>query len=52
MRLAPLLAVALNGGGIPGRAWASALTPMTDFPVMNANAHAMPLLALFATSVP
>jgi hypothetical protein len=35
-----------TGSALPGHAWFSALTPMTDFPVMNANAHAMPLLAL------
>lgn len=28
-----------------GEAWFSLATPMTDFPTMNANAHAMPLLA-------
>src|SRR5207248_675376 len=27
-----------TGGNVPGDAWASAATPMTDFPVMNANA--------------
>jgi hypothetical protein len=30
----------------PGEAWASIFTPMTDFPVMNANADGMALLAL------
>jgi len=29
----------------PGEAWFSPVTPMTDFPVQNNNAHAMPLLA-------
>lgn len=29
----------------PGQAWLTAETPMTDFPVMNNNQHAMPLLA-------
>lgn len=29
----------------PGEAWYSVVTPMTDFPVMNANAHTMPMLA-------
>lgn len=33
------------GGDRPGEAWYSSVTPMTDFPVMNANQHAMPLLA-------
>jgi hypothetical protein len=33
------------GGDRPGQAWYSQVTPMTDFPVMNANADAMPLLA-------
>ncbi|MCA9596109.1 MAG: hypothetical protein KC776_22495, partial [Myxococcales bacterium] len=28
-----------------GRTWKSQVTPMTDFPVQNANAHAMPLFA-------
>ncbi|MEZ4226091.1 MAG: hypothetical protein R3B13_34410 [Polyangiaceae bacterium] len=28
-----------------GTAWASPVTPMTDFPTQNNNAHAMPLLA-------
>lgn len=28
-----------------GRTWASPVTPMTDFPTMNNNVHAMPLLA-------
>jgi hypothetical protein len=30
----------------PGGTWQSAATPMTDFPVMNNNPHAMALLAL------
>jgi hypothetical protein len=30
----------------PGGAWFSPATPMTDFPVMNANPHAMALLGL------
>ncbi len=30
----------------PGGTWASAITPMTDFPVGNANPHAMALLGL------
>jgi hypothetical protein len=29
-----------------GEAWYSPATPMTDFPVQNANEHAMPILAL------
>lgn len=33
------------GGDRPGEAWFSQVTPMTDFPVQNNNAHAMPLLA-------
>ena len=33
------------GGDRPGEAWYSVVTPMTDFPVANANQHAMPLLA-------
>ena len=33
-------------GARPGEAWFSAATPMTDFPVQNANQHVMPLLAL------
>lgn len=32
-------------GDRPGEAWYSAATPMVDFPVMNANQHAMPMLA-------
>lgn len=28
-----------------GEAWSSLVTPMTDFPTMNANQHAMPMLA-------
>jgi hypothetical protein len=35
-----------KGGSTPGCAWASPVTPMTDFPVMNANQNAMALLAL------
>lgn len=35
-----------TGCGKPGASWSSVVTPMSDFPVMNANAHAMPLLAL------
>ena len=38
-----------NAGDRPGQAWFSAVTPMTDFPVQNANQHAMPLLALLRT---
>ncbi|MFO0572441.1 MAG: hypothetical protein U1A78_00440 [Polyangia bacterium] len=34
-----------SGGDAPGASWSSEVTPMTDFPVMNNNAHAMPLLA-------
>lgn len=30
----------------PGGTWSSPVTPMTDFPVMNANPHALALLAL------
>ncbi len=30
----------------PGGAWASPVTPMTDFPAMNMNQHAMALLGL------
>ncbi|MBI1258200.1 MAG: hypothetical protein GC204_12075 [Chloroflexi bacterium] len=30
----------------PGGTWQSAATPMIDFPAMNSNAHAMPLLGL------
>lgn len=33
-----------RGGGAPGATWASEVTPMTDFPVLNNNLHAMPLL--------
>jgi hypothetical protein len=29
----------------PGEAWYSLVTPMTDYPVMNNNQHAMPILA-------
>jgi hypothetical protein len=32
-------------GDRPGEAWYSQVTPMTDFPVMNNNQHAMPILA-------
>lgn len=31
---------------VPGGTWSSTLTPMTDFPVMNANADAMALLGM------
>lgn len=34
-----------TGGDAPGASWSSEVTPMTDFPVMNNNAHALPLLA-------
>lgn len=34
------------GGENPGGTWCSPLTPMTDFPVMNANQDAMALLGL------
>jgi len=37
---------AAKGGRAPGAAWTSVVTPMIDWPVHNANAHAMPLLAL------
>lgn len=37
---------AAKGGKAPGAAWASVVTPMLDWPVHNANAHAMPLFAL------
>lgn len=30
----------------PGGAWASAVTPVTDFPVMNNNPHAMALIGM------
>jgi hypothetical protein len=33
------------GGKRPGEAWYSPVTPMVDFPVMNNNQHAMPMLA-------
>lgn len=33
-------------GDRPGESWYSQVTPMTDYPVQNANQHAMPLLAL------
>ncbi|MCC6526222.1 MAG: hypothetical protein IT373_26485 [Polyangiaceae bacterium] len=33
------------GGARPGEAWYSPVTPMTDFPTMNNNQHALPLLA-------
>ena len=38
----------INGtqSSLPGGTWSSPLTPMTDFPVMNANADAMALLGL------
>lgn len=38
----------LNGteGDRPGGTWASPVTPMTDFPAMNTNPHAMALLSL------
>lgn len=38
----------INGvaDALPGGTWSSALTPMTDFPTMNANADAMALLGL------
>ncbi len=38
----------INGktAALPGGTWSSALTPMTDFPIMNANADAMALLGL------
>lgn len=35
-----------NTGDRPGEAWYSPATPMVDFPAMNNNAHAMPMLAL------
>ena len=34
-----------NTGDRPGESWYSPVTPMVDFPVQNANQHAMPLLA-------
>ena len=34
-------------GSRPGETFVQPATPMRDFPVMNANAHAGPLLALF-----
>lgn len=37
--------LASTAGPRPGEAWFSPVTPMTDFPVQNNNAHAMPLLA-------
>ncbi len=38
-------------GLIPtGGTWASPATPMTDWPVMNANQHALPLLALIRST--
>ncbi len=37
---------AAKGGRAPGSAWESVVTPMLDWPVHNANAHAMPLFAL------
>ncbi len=33
------------GGDRPGESWYSPVTPMVDFPVMNNNQHAMPMLA-------
>jgi hypothetical protein len=36
-------------GDHAGEAWWSPVTPMVDFPVLNNNAHAMPLLALLRT---
>jgi hypothetical protein len=38
----------INGTGQerPGGTWTSAVTPMTDFPAMNANPHALALLGL------
>ncbi len=35
-----------KGSPTAGHAWASPVTPMTDFPIMNANQDAMALLAL------
>ncbi|MCK6530429.1 hypothetical protein L6R50_23685 [Myxococcota bacterium] len=35
-----------DGIGVDGGTWSSEATPMTDWPVQNSNAHAMPLLAL------
>ncbi|MDP2343720.1 MAG: hypothetical protein Q8O67_22365 [Deltaproteobacteria bacterium] len=35
-----------DGIGKRGGTWGSAATPMTDWPVMNANQHAMPLMAM------
>lgn len=37
----------LNGsaGDRPGQSWFSPVTPMVDFPTMNNNQHAMPMLA-------
>lgn len=32
-------------GPLPGQAWWSQVTPMSDFPTMNNNQHAMPLYA-------
>jgi Glycosyl hydrolase 36 superfamily, catalytic domain len=32
---------------LAGQSWASLATPMTDYPIMNSNAHAGVLLALF-----
>jgi len=34
------------GSASPGETWASPITPMTDFPVMNANQDALSLLGL------
>jgi hypothetical protein len=38
----------INGlsSDLPGGTWASPITPMTDFPIMNANQDALALLAL------
>ncbi len=38
----------MNGttGDYPGGTWTSPVTPMTDFPAMNSNPHALALLAL------
>ncbi|MEZ4670955.1 MAG: hypothetical protein R3E39_23885 [Anaerolineae bacterium] len=36
-------------GRNPGQTWGSVLTPMTDFPVMNANPDAMALFGLLRT---
>ncbi len=34
-----------TAGKTPGQAWTSVVTPMTDFPIMNNNQHALPLFA-------